>query len=162
MKSFKEFLSERSAPVSKAVLPKVTKEQLRDIILKGEDINTVDYSDVSDMSWMFQECSSLVEIPHLDTSKVTNMYAMFDGCSDIEKISLSDTSKVTTMSYMFYKCSSLKEVPHLDTSKVTYMYRMFDGCSDLEYLEEPMDFVNYEWNKEMHPLIFKKYPQLFV
>ena len=137
MKTFKEFLNERSALVSKIILPKVTKEQLRDMVLNGEDINTVDYSDVTDMRYMFHACSSLEEIPHLDTSKVTNMRYMFD------------------------KCSSLKEVPHLDTSKVTDMEGMFDRCSDLEYLEEPMDFVNYEWNKDKHPNIFKKYPELF-
>ena len=138
MKSFKEFLNERSAPIIKVVLPKVTKEQLRDMVLKGEDIDTVDYSNVTDMSFMFNGCSSLVEIPQLDTSKVTNM------------------------SGMFTRCSSLKEIPHLDTSKVTNMSYMFDGSSNLEYLEEPMDFVNYKWNKEMHPLIFKKYPELFI
>ena len=32
---------------------KVTKEQLRDMILNGEDISKVDYSHIIDMSWMF-------------------------------------------------------------------------------------------------------------
>ena len=137
MKTFKEFLNERSSPVSKVVLPKVTKQQLRDMILNGEDINTVDYSDVSDMSWMFQECSSLVEIPHLDTSKVTEMRWMFEGCS------------------------SLKEIPHLDTSKVTDMRYMFNGCSRLEYLPNPLQFKDYSWSKIKHPKIYQNYPELF-
>ncbi len=107
MKTFKEFLNERSAPVIKVVLPKVTKEQLRDMILNGEDIDAVDYSNVTDMSFMFIGCSSLEKIPHLDTSKVTNMRYMFDGCSSLEEIPHMDTSKVTDMSYMFNECSSL-------------------------------------------------------
>ena len=54
-----------------------------------------------------------------------------------------------------------EDIDTVDYSDVTNMNYMFYRCSDLEYLEKPMGFVNYEWNKEMHPKIFKKYPELF-
>ena len=65
-------------------MKKVTMEQLRDMILRGEDISNVDYSHITDMSWMFLGCTNLKEIPHLDTSKVTNMRYMFLGCINLE------------------------------------------------------------------------------
>ena len=117
---------------------KVTKEQLRDMILNGEDISKVDYSHIIDMSWMFSWCTNLKEIPHLDTSKITSMSWMFDGCTN------------------------LKEIPHLDTSKVTNMRYMFLGCINLEYLESPEDFDSRYFSKEENPLIYKNYLEMFL
>ena len=119
-------------------MKKVTKEQLRDMILRGEDISNVDYSHITDMSWMFLGCTNLKEIPHLDTSKVTDMSWMFDGCTN------------------------LKEIPHLDTSKVTNMRYMFLGCINLEYLESPEDFDSRYFDKEQNPLIYKNYLEMFL
>ena len=65
-------------------MKKVTKEQLRDMILRGEDISNVDYSHITDMSWMFYGCKNLKEIPHLDTSKVMDMSEMFYRCTNLE------------------------------------------------------------------------------
>ena len=119
-------------------MKKVTMEQLRDMILRGEDISNVDYSHITDMSWMFLGCTNLKEIPHLDTSKVTDMSWMFDGCTN------------------------LKEIPHLDTSKVTNMRYMFLGCINLEYLESPEDFDSRYFSKEENPLIYKNYLEMFL
>ena len=119
-------------------MKKVTKEELRDMILNGEDISKVDYSEITDMSGMFYKCTNLKEIPHLDTSKVTDM------------------------SWMFYGCTNLKEIPHLDTSNVTSMSYMFDGCTNLEYLESPEDFNSMCFSKEQNPLIYKNYLEMFL
>ena len=63
MKSFEEFLNEkRVSNTAVKVKPKVTKQELRDLILNGGDPETVDYSDITDMSWMFKGCSSLENI----------------------------------------------------------------------------------------------------
>ena len=88
-------------------------------------------SKVITMYSMFEGCSTLTTIPQIDTSKVTNMYDMFEGCSSLTSISLLDTSKVTDMNYMFKGCSSLTSIPALDTSNVTRMSYMFSGCSSL-------------------------------
>ena len=125
------------------------------IPVKSDGTPLLNTSDVTDMSDMFFDCSSLTTIPLLDTSNVTNMSGMFTGCSSLTTISLLDTSGVTiinhmfngcrnlttvpeldtssatNMNSMFYSCSSLTTIPLLDTSSVTNMRNMFDGCSNL-------------------------------
>ena len=95
-------------------------------------ITFMDTSDVTNMSSMFSDCSSLTSVPSFDTSNVTDMSSMFVGCSSITSVPSFDTSKVTNMYNMFVGCSSLTSVPSFDTSNVTSMYNMFSGCSILE------------------------------
>ena len=88
-------------------------------------------SKVTDMSYMFNNCSNLTTIPLLNTSNVRGMPQMFNNCSKLTTIPLLDTSKVTNMDSMFVSCSNLTTIPLLDTSKVTNMYFMFYGCKNL-------------------------------
>ena len=88
-----------------------------------------DFSNVIDMSNMFNSCESLTTIPQLDTSKVTNMSSMFGYCISLQSIPLINTSNVTNMKRMFDSCESLTTIPQLDTSKATNMNNMFLGCS---------------------------------
>jgi surface protein len=110
----------------------ITKYELRDKILKNEDISGIDYSHITNMYNMFNGCSRLKTIPNLDTSNVTEMSQMFYSCSSLKTIPKLDTSNVTNMSYMFGGCSELKEVQEFDTSEVTNMSGMFYGCSSLK------------------------------
>ena len=99
-----------------------------------------DTSNVTDMSWMFGDCSSLtgLDLSSFDTSNVTNMWCMFNGCSSLTGLDFSgfDTSKVTGSLDMFTNCSSLTslDLSNLDTSKITDMSHMFHGCSSLTSL----------------------------
>ena len=91
----------------------------------SNEINDLNYfkenifTNVTDMSYMFYECSSLISLPDIskwDTKNVTNMYSMFKRCSSL--ISLPDISKwdsknVTNMEYMFLECSSLISLPDI-------------------------------------------------
>ena len=88
-------------------------------------------SDVTNMEYMFYNCSSLTSVPLLDTSKVTTMYSMFSYCSKLTSVPLLDTSKVTIMDTMFSYCSQLTSVPLFDTSNVTSMHEMFSQCKRL-------------------------------
>ena len=84
-------------------------------------------------SYMFYECSSLIELPDIsnwNTKRVTNMNSMFSGCSSLT--SLPDISKwklhnVIDISNMFNGCSSLKylRIFQWDTAKVTNMKNLF-------------------------------------
>ena len=109
-------------------------------------INDVNYlkekilSNVTDMSQMFYECSSLISLPDLskwDTKMVTNMNYIFYGCSSLmilPDISKWDIKNVSDMRMMFYRCSSLMLLPDIskwDTKNVTDMSWMFNGCSSL-------------------------------
>ena len=114
-----------------------------------EGIKKLNTSNVTDMSGMFDSCSSLtsIDLSNFDTSKVTNMSAMFGSCSSLTSLDLSnfDTSKVTNMSGMFAECSSLTSLDfsNLNTSNVTNMIRMFISCSSLTSL----DLSNFDTSK---------------
>lgn len=95
-----------------------------------------DFSDVTDMSKMFYNCTSLTSVPLMNTSQVTNMTNMFDSCSNLITVSPMDTSKVTTMVAMFNWCQSLATIPEMDTSNVTAMGAMFNFCSSLTSVPE--------------------------
>ena len=75
---------------------------------------------------------------HFDTSSVTNMSYMFYQCTSLQTLYLSNfnTSSATSMFSMFYKCSSLQylNLSNFDTSSVTDMHEMFFQCTSLKYL----------------------------
>lgn len=91
-----------------------------------------DFSDVTDMSYMFSYCGNLQTISSLDTSKATDMLRMFTYCSNLQTIPQLDTSQVTSMNLMFNGCSSLKTIPQLDTTNVRNMSQMFKDCQGLD------------------------------
>lgn len=76
-----------------------------------EFLNTLN---VTDMSHMFQGCSSLwsLDLSGLETSNVTDMSHMFDGCSSLESLDLTsfNTSNVTDMSSMFSFCFNISSI----------------------------------------------------
>ncbi len=77
-------------------------------------MNTVIFvieENLSDMSFLFNECYSLKKIQffNFDTIHVTKMRAMFQECNELEYLDLTNvnTSNVTDMSYMFNECKNL-------------------------------------------------------
>ena len=99
----------------------------------------VDTSNVTNMSYMFSDCTNLQYVPSLDTSNVTNMYCMFYGCSKLSSYNLTsfDTSNVIDMGNMFRGCSSLTslDLSNWDTSNVNNMRSMFSGCTRLTSID---------------------------
>jgi surface protein len=108
-------------------------ESLTDIVFT----DSFDTSKVTDMSYMFGDCSVLTSItfsPSFDTSKVTDMSFMFSGCSALTSLDLSkfNTSNVTNMDSMFYDCRLLTSInlSNFNTGKVISMCEMFRGDTD--------------------------------
>lgn len=95
-----------------------------------------DFSNNTNMRYMFYSCSSLQTIPLIDTSNVTDMYYTFRYCSSLQTIPLIDTSKVINMERAFSDCTSLQTIPSIDTSNVTNMNYMFYSCGQLATLPE--------------------------
>lgn len=93
-----------------------------------------DFSEITDISYMFFNCRNLQTIPELDTSRFTNMESMFRYCSSLQTIPAIDTSNVTNMGYMFAGCRSLQTMPAIDTSNVNGMFDMFNGCVNIQSL----------------------------
>ena len=100
----------------------------------------VSQNNLKDISYMFYNCSSLIEInlSTYDTERVTNMSYMFFGCYNLYNLNLSkfNTEQVTDMSYMFYRCCSLKDLnlSLFNTKQVTNMSGMFGHCLSLKNL----------------------------
>lgn len=95
----------------------------------GPNWNT---SNVTNMSSIFAQCSSLTELDlsGWDTSNVTDMCSMFcqSGLTQVD-FSGWDTSKVTDMSYMFSDCNlGMVDFSDFDTENVTDMDYMFSDC----------------------------------
>ena len=103
-----------------------------------ENFNT---TNVTDMGYMFYNCSSLtsLDVSNFNTSNVTNMNYMFGYCSSLTNLNLSNfnTNNVTNMSYMFRNCSSLTNlnVSNFNTNNVTNMRDMFNDCISLTSLD---------------------------
>ena len=91
-----------------------------------------DTSSVTDMHTMFNRCSLLTSVPLFDTSSVTNMQLMFYNCTSLTSVPLFDTSSVTNIEYMFNNCSSLTTVLLFNTSSVVFMAGMFENCKNVQ------------------------------
>ena len=89
-------------------------------------------SEVTNMSNLFEDCSSLesIDLSHFNTGKVTNMSGMFWVCNSLTALNLSafNTSAVTDMNYMFANCYGLTtlDLSGFNTEKVTNMSGMFE------------------------------------
>ena len=95
-----------------------------------------DFSNVTDMYYMFSNCTKITTIPQMNTSKVTSMRSMFYNCTKLTSIPNLDTSNVTDMGGMFHFCSNLVNIPQMDTSKVTNMGSMYRGCPKLAVIPQ--------------------------
>ena len=121
------------------VIPNTTDSTKYDLYIGADDITIVAPANSNGLFREYKNCTAINNLTMLDTSNVTNMSSMFYNCSSLPSLEVSnfDTSQVTDMRVMFYSCSSLPslEVSNFDTSQVTDMHGMFYGCSSLTSLE---------------------------
>ena len=94
------------------------------------DISDWDVSNVTNMSYMFDECKELESIGDIskwDVSNVRFMPFMFFGCRYFNQdISSWNVSNVTDMKYMFWECESFnQDLSKWNVSNVTDMSYMF-------------------------------------
>ena len=100
------------------------KDKTLEIILIG-------INNITDASYMFESCSSIISISEWDTSNIINMSYMFSKCSALNylpDISKWNTSKVKSMCFMFYECTYLINLPDIsnwDISNNTEISFMF-------------------------------------
>lgn len=116
--------------------------------VEGLDKCTEFTTDVTDMSSMFEGCTSIydIDLGKIVTSKVENMSSMFKGSSVsiVEGLDNLDLTNVTDMHDMFRDCRALFNIPIggtqlvLKTSKVADMSGMFCGCRTLPVINFKM------------------------
>lgn len=97
----------------------------------------LDYSALTDCTYMFYGCTNLTNISNLkNLKKITNANAVFSGCSKITNADLTSWSGEAITSYLglFTGCSSLTSVniSDLKTQNGASTASMFNGCSLLK------------------------------
>ena len=92
---------------------------------------TASTTGITNTSYMFASCVSLISVNLFNTSNVTNAVQMFYNCPSLEQVPNFNLSKVTTAISMFDSCTNLKTVPALDMRLTTDFSAMFTACSNL-------------------------------
>ena len=98
--------------------------------LKAFDL-TASTTGITNTSYMFASCTSLISVNLFDTANVTNATQMFYNCASLEQVPNFNLSKVTTATAMFNTCTKLKTVPALDMRLTTDFSGMFQNCTNL-------------------------------
>ena len=139
MKTLQQFITEKilinkNSKIVYNYYPKTTDE-LKDIInkrieSKGNecDLNDIDTSNITDMSWLFNDSEFNGDISKWDVSSVTNMTTMFMNSKFDTDISNWDVSNVTNMASMFCNSVFNQDISNWDVSNVIHKLYIFDNC----------------------------------
>lgn len=134
-------------------------EAIKNLLDKGEtNLNCIDTSNITDMSYLFKELNKRYEITEIDVSewdvsKVENMYCMFQYCDKFYGNELNNwnTSRVKNMESMFEGCHSFNcNLSNWDVTKVNDMTEMFKDCKNFEGKGlENWNINNFKYMKRM-------------
>lgn len=148
MKSIQQHINERlhltKDRVSKCKYFPKTKPELEKIIKQlfdengyNVDLNIIDTSKITDMSYLFDNTEFhkfCGDVSQWNVSNVENMDSLFFGCYDFDcDLSQWNVSQVKDMEYMFGACENFKGrgLEKWDVSRVKNMGAMFAKCENL-------------------------------
>ena len=78
-------------------------------------------------------CSSLTAFPSIDTSNVTDFSEIWEGCSSLTAFPLIDTDAGSQFVNTWKDCTSLVCITNVNTTHSTSTWALFDGCTALVY-----------------------------
>ena len=136
MKTLQRYITEKILINKNSKLPynyyPKTKEELKDIInqrIKSEgnecDLNDIDTSNITDMSYLFVESDFNGDISNWNVSNVESMISMFAGSNFNGDISKWDVSNIESMNGMFAGSNFNGNISNWNVSNVTNMGDMF-------------------------------------
>ena len=113
-------------PKDRAELEKIIKDTVKKEGNKC-DLNFIDTSEITDMSWLFDGSTFNGDISKWDVSNVQSMYKMFLNSEFTGDISDWDVSGVKDMNAMFRYSSFNGDISNWDVSNVANMNNMFEN-----------------------------------
>ena len=140
MKTLQQFITEKilinkNSKIAYNYHPKTTDE-LKDIIdqrieSEGNDcnLNDIDTSNITDMSYLFEDSDFNGDISRWNVSNVTDMEDMFAGSKFNGDISNWDVSNVTNMNFMFTNSNFNGDISNWDVSNIKVKLDIFYDSS---------------------------------
>ena len=96
-----------------------------------------------------------VNVRNVNTSRVTQMSYLFQNCTSLSSIDLSgfDTTLVRYMTRFFQNCISLTsiDIGHFNTGNCYALESMFNGCTSLTYIN--MAKSTYGYSSDIFQLV---------
>ena len=127
------------------------------------DLNDIDTSEITDMSFLFSTSSFIGDISGWDVSNVTDMKGMFFQSEFNNDISSWDVSNVESMEGMFMDSEFNQDISSWNLNNIKNMKGMFKGCkfnkdisswnisentkTDFIFLESPLAKKPPKWYK---------------
>ena len=123
-KNISKFSTYSCRPTNKKELISIIKSSIAE---EGPecDLNDIDVSLITDMSWLFYDSDFNGDISEWNVSNVVGMWSMFAYSKFNGDISKWNVSKVSDMSDMFLYSKFNQDISNWDMSNVTNMSRMF-------------------------------------
>lgn len=100
-------------------------------IIKTVPSNFKMQSNITNYSYLFQNCSGLTSVPLWDSSACTNFSNMFEGCAYLTSVPQYNLSAATSTFSMFAGCQRLVDVPQFSCPSATNIQGMFTNCRAL-------------------------------
>lgn len=119
-------------------------------VSRFEDICSYRYETTEPITQVsFKDNTDLLRLFGLDSSNITDMSEMFDGCTSfVGIVGYIDCGAVTNMNYMFRNCTSLSSIPDsyfTSMANVMDMTGMYYNCSNMTGTVEAYKY----WNNAM-------------